>query len=273
MSALLDVQNVTVQAKTSQGRKSLVRNVSFSLRAGETIGIIGESGSGKTTLARSLLGLLHHNLDTSSGTMTFEGRRVFEAGRIDERAGLRGNTVGFVFQSTVDSLDPLMRVGNQIVEVVRAHNKGTSKKAARERGRSLLGQLGFIDPEATMRAYPHQLSGGMKQRVGIAIAIITEPKVIIADEPTSALDLSTQAEVVGLLAELQKRLRVGMIFVTHDLNLAGEICTELIVMKNGNVVDSGPTERILSAPSDEYTVELLAARPAWTESREDAGAV
>lgn len=263
MSALLEVSGLTIQARTAEGVKTLVDEVSFSVGKTETLGVIGESGSGKTTIARSIIGLLHHNLQISSGTIVVNGKTIFRAGDRDDRVALRGRTVGIVFQSTVDSLDPLMRIGRQLVEIARVHRPQLSRRAAAERAREILQQLKLRDPDEVMRSYPHELSGGMKQRVGIAAAIIAEPELLIADEATSALDLSTQAEVVRLLEGLQDTLGLGMVFVTHDLNLAGDISDQLLVMSNGRALETGPADEVLSRPQDPYTVELLSARPSW----------
>jgi peptide/nickel transport system ATP-binding protein len=262
MASLLEIDELTVTAATSAGTATLVEGISLSLEPGEVLGLVGESGSGKTTTIRSIVGLLDPNVSVASGRISVLGRVVSAPGR-DDYAAVRGRHVGVVFQGTGSSLDPLMRVGKQIVEVVRRHRPEVSRAKARDLAISTIASMGFADPERVAHSYPHELSGGMRQRVSIALAMVTEPELLIADECTSALDVTTQKSVVALLSSLVKDNTMGMIFVTHDLMLAQELCDRICVMSQGRIVEMGPTDSIMENPQEDYTRRLLAAIPHW----------
>ena len=262
MENLLDVKSLTVTAATAAGTSKLLENVSFTLQPGEVLGLVGESGSGKTTLVRSIIGLLDPNVTVASGEISVLDRVVSKPGR-DDYAAVRGRHIGFIFQGTVSSLDPLMRVGKQIIEVIRRHRRVLPKTEVKALMLSTIASMGFAEPERIARSYPHELSGGMRQRVSIALAMVTGPELLIADECTSALDVTTQKSVVALLSSLVKAKSMGMIFVTHDLMLAQEICDRICVMRSGQIVETGPTASVMEAPKHEYTRQLLRAVPTW----------
>jgi len=262
MTALLDIQGLTITAATSRGAVPLVRDVSMSLDPGEVLGIVGESGSGKTTTVRSIVGLLDPNVSVTSGSISVLGRTVSEPGREDYES-IRGRHVGVIFQGTGSSLDPLMRVGKQIIEVLRRHRRQIPPAQAKQTMLETIGAMGFADPERVARSYPHELSGGMRQRVSIALAMVTRPELLIADECTSALDVTTQKSVIALLSSLVSENDMGMIFVTHDLMLAQELCDRICVMRRGQVVELGTTEQVMESPREDYTKALLEAIPSW----------
>lgn len=262
MAELLEIVGLTIQAGTRDGETTLVHDVSVSIGPGEVLGLIGESGSGKTTTVRSIVGLLERNLTVTAGRVSVLGSLVCAPQHADF-ARIRGRHVGFVFQGAGSSLDPLLRVGAQLREVVRRHRPEVSRADMRAEIEESLAGMGFADPGRVGRSYPHQLSGGMRQRVSIALAMIAKPELLIADECTSALDVTTQQDVVQLLTKLVKESGVGLVFVTHDLILAEEICTKIAVMRRGRVVEKGPTEDVMRAPTHEYTRQLLASVPRW----------
>ena len=251
--------HVEIVARTREGERALVKDFSVAVAPGEVVGLIGESGSGKTTAARAAIGLLDHNVRVTAGSISVEGTVVHSA-EVNRCAQIRGRDVGMVFQSAVGSLDPLMRVGRQVNEVIRAHYPSLGKPEVLARARAVMASMGFDDVDRVLRAFPHELSGGMAQRVGIALAIVTDPAVVIADECTSALDVTTQAGVIDVLGNLASR-GTGLLFVTHDLLLAGNICDRIAVMFAGELVEIGPVLDVLESPQHDYTRELLAAVP------------
>jgi oligopeptide/dipeptide ABC transporter ATP-binding protein len=259
------VDGLTVQAATSQGPVTLLEDVRLELRAGEILGLIGESGSGKTTTARAMIGLLERNVSVAAGEMSLAGKVVSAPG-IDRLEGVRGGQVGMIFQSAALSLNPLMRVGSLLREVLRRHRRDLSRREINERIAQVLASMGFDDVPRVLGSYPHQLSGGMRQRVAIALAVVTEPKVVIADECTSALDVTTQAEVVQLLRRLSRDSESAMLFVTHDLMLAHELCDRIAVMYAGHVVETGTADQVVNDPQHPYTRALLRAVPAWDDA-------
>jgi peptide/nickel transport system ATP-binding protein len=262
MTELLSIRDLTITAATASGPVNLVEGLSLSLAPGEVLGLVGESGSGKTTTVRSIVGLLDPNVSVSSGEIDVLGRQVSTPGR-EDFASVRGRHVGFVFQGIGSSLDPLMKVGKQITEVVRRHRRELPKSEATALMLSTIASMGFADPERVARSYPHELSGGMRQRVSIALAMVTEPELLIADECTSALDVTTQKSVIALLSSLVTDNTMGMIFVTHDLMLAQELCDRICVMRSGKIVEIGTADEVLETPREDYTRELLAALPRW----------
>ena len=258
---VLRVSALSVQAQTAAlGTVMPVTDVSFDLHPGEIVGLIGESGCGKTTIAKSLVGLLAKNATISRGSISIEGQVVLsrEANRMDE---VRGDRIGIVFQNAMSSLNPLMRVQSQLDETLKRHRTGLSRQDRRQRIETSLRRMGFTDVDRILRSYPHQLSGGMRQRVAIALATVLEPRIVVADECTTALDVTTQSEVVELLRDLAHRLDAALLFVTHDLLLAAEICTRIMVMYSGQIVESGPVETVLTRPLHPYTRALLSAVP------------
>jgi oligopeptide/dipeptide ABC transporter ATP-binding protein len=264
MSAKYTVSDLTIDASTAAGDVRLLEGVDLELHEGEILGLIGESGSGKTTAARAMIGLLERNVRVSSGRLQLGDRTVLADGveRFDE---VRGREIGMVFQSATMSLDPLMKIGKQLREVLRTHESITDEEVQR-RLEEVLTKMGFVDLTRVLDSYPHQLSGGQRQRVAIALAIVTRPSVVIADECTSALDVTTQAEVIKLLRTLTDDHSTAMLFVTHDLMLAWEICTRIAVMYGGQIMEVGPADQIVNRPQHPYTKALLAAVPSWDES-------
>lgn len=264
MSAKYTVSDLTIDASTAAGDVRLLESVDMELHEGEILGLIGESGSGKTTAARAMIGLLERNVRVSSGRLQLGDRIVLADGveRFDE---VRGREIGMVFQSATMSLDPLMKVGKQLREVLGTHESITDEEVQR-RLEEVLTKMGFVDLNRVLDSYPHQLSGGQRQRVAIALAIVTRPSVVIADECTSALDVTTQAEVIKLLRSLTDDHSTAMLFVTHDLMLAWEICTRIAVMYGGQIMEVGPADQIVNRPQHPYTKALLAAVPSWDGS-------
>lgn len=265
MPPLLTVHDLQVEAASASGRIRAVDGVDLEVVPGEAVGIIGESGSGKTTLVRSLIGLLERNVEITSGRITFQGEECYGPD-VDRLRRIRGKHVGMIFQSALDSLNPLLRVGTQLREVLKVHRGELGKEEVNRRLVKVLERMRFADPDRVLRSYPHQLSGGMRQRAAIALAIVTEPELVIADECTSALDVTTQAEVMELLRELAEDRGTALLFVTHDLLLAAEVCDRMVVMYGGGVVESGSVEQVLQQPRHPYTQALLRSVPVWGRS-------
>lgn len=224
--------------------------------------MVGESGSGKTTLARSVLGLLENNVSVAGGSIALRGEEIV-APNVDRTTSIRGQHVGMVFQDASRSLNPLFTVRNQLAEVLRRHVPGIGKDEIAERSARVLERMRIADTARVLDSYPHQLSGGLRQRVAIGLAVVTEPALVVADECTTALDVTTQAEVVVLLRGLAADLGVGLLFVTHDLMLASDLCDRIAVMYKGEIVEIGPVDTVLHQPEVDYTKRLLAAVPQW----------
>ena len=250
--SLLAVNDLTV----AFGDNVVVDHVTFSIERGERLAIIGESGSGKTLTALSIIGLVPEAA-TVSGRVTFDGQELI--GRRDrELSKLRGEAIAMVFQNPQTSLNPLMRVGKQIAEPLRRHH-GMDRSAAAKAAVQLCARVGLPEPASAARAFPHQLSGGQRQRIGIAMALACRPALLIADEPTTALDVTVQAEVLAVLAELIATDTTSLLFITHDVALVPLVADDVLVMRNGAIVESGDVSAIIAAPSHPYTSELLAA--------------
>lgn len=269
MSTVLHAQGIRVVCHGAGGSVLAADAVDLTVDAGELVGIIGESGSGKTTLVRSIIGLLGRNCAVVEGTIKFRGRTVFGDGKDDLRT-IRGRDVGMIFQNATGSLNPLLKIGTQLREVLRVHTSLGPAELDR-RAQNLLTELGLDDADRVLDSYPHQLSGGMCQRAAIAIAVAAEPALVIADECTSALDVTTQADVIGLLRRVTRDKGWCLLFVTHDILLAAELCTRLVVMYGGHVVEDGPVEQVVRAPRHPYTQALLAAVPLWRPRSQLAG--
>ena len=260
--ALLRVGNLSVDFRAEDGeRLPAVKNVSFDIPVDSTLALVGESGSGKSVTALSILGLLPraNAIVHPASRILFEEKNLLEIAPKDMRA-LRGSQISMIFQEPMTSLNPLFSVGFQLEEVLRKHLR-LARRAARERALGLLREVGIPEPEARLAAYPFQLSGGQQQRVMIAIAIACEPKLLIADEPTTALDVTIQKEILRLLAELKRRRRMSMLFITHDLGLVREIADYVVVMRDGEIREQGRVGQVFESPQDAYTKALLACRP------------
>ena len=268
---ILSVQNLSVAFRQG-GRETLaVDRVSFDLARGETLAIVGESGSGKSVTALSILKLLNYpSAHHPSGKVLFEGQDLIAADE-DAMRKVRGNDITMVFQEPMTSLNPLHTIERQIGEILELH-KGLSGEAARARTLELLALVGIRDAEGRLGAYPHQLSGGQRQRVMIAMALANEPHLLIADEPTTALDVTVQAQILKLLKELQQRLGMAMLFITHDLGIVRKIADNVCVMLKGKIVEEGPVATVFDNPQHEYTQRLLASEPKGRPAPVPAGA-
>jgi peptide/nickel transport system ATP-binding protein len=256
---LLDVRDLQIELMTDAGVIRAVDQVSFHVDEGETVTIIGESGSGKSTTAMGILRLLPDDLAVLSGHASFAGKDVITDP--DSIAQVRGRSVSLIPQDPMTALSPVLTIGSQMVEAVRTRSPEMSKEQASTRAIELLDQVHIRTPEEQLKKYPHQLSGGMLQRVLIAIALAGKPRLLVADEPTSALDVTVQASVLDLLLELQERTKIAILLITHDLGVARVVSDRIHVMKSGRFAESGEVEDIVDRPQTEYTQKLLAAIP------------
>jgi ABC-type dipeptide/oligopeptide/nickel transport system ATPase component len=259
MTPLLDVRHLTVVFDGRRSRVTAVNDVSFQIAAGETLGLVGESGSGKSVTAFAILRLLQPPGRVAAGEIVFEGRDLLVLPERDMRR-VRGARVSLIFQEPMTALNPVMRVGDQIAEALTVHGQGSGADA-RQRAVDLLEAVHIPEAARRVRDYPHQLSGGMRQRVMIAIALACRPALIIADEPTTALDVTIQAQVLDLLRELRVRYNLALLLITHDFGVIAEMADRVAVMRHGVIVEQGPVRQILRAPVHEYTRNLLAAVP------------
>jgi peptide/nickel transport system ATP-binding protein len=256
---LLEVEGLNVDLATPRGRLRAVRNVSFSIARGETLCLVGESGCGKSMTAYSLMGLLPRSAARTANRLTFQGDDL--KGASEARLGqLRGNRIAMVFQEPMTALNPSYTVGDQLTEVHRRH-AGSTRAQARERAVELLGQVGISAPAERLSQYPHQLSGGLRQRIVIAMALMCGPALLIADEPTTALDVTIQAQILRLLVELQRNLGISMLLITHDLGVVARVAHRVLVMYAGEIVESGTAQAVFAAPRHPYTRGLLASIP------------
>ena len=273
MSPLLEIRNLGVHYVTARGARvnRAVDEVSFTLDAGETLGIVGESGSGKTTLALSLLRLLPTAARFVSGEVRFEGRDLLALSDKEMRK-VRGQRIAMILQDPLASLNPLFTIGNQVAEPLRVHEHA-SRKSAWARARELLRSVKIPAPEARVKEYPHQMSGGMRQRIVGAIGISCEPRLLIADEPTTSLDLTIQAQYLNLLRELQRAHGLALIFITHNLGIVAKMCDRVAVMYAGRMVEVGPVRDIFNRPSHPYTEALLQSIPRLADSRDRLTAI
>ncbi|WP_296417195.1 ABC transporter ATP-binding protein [Pseudooctadecabacter sp.] len=269
---VLDVRDLKTVFKVRGGEVHAVNNVSFDLKPGELLGVVGESGSGKSVTMMSLLGLLPTPpADVQNGSVTFQGQDLLKVNPETLRS-VRGGKIGFVFQDPMTSLNPVYNVGMQIMEPLRKH-MGLSKSAARTRAKELLELVGIPDAERRLKDYPHQFSGGMRQRVMIAIALACDPQVLIADEPTTALDVTIQAQILELMKDLQDRLGMAVIWITHDLGVVAGIADRVLVMYGGQIVEQAPTRELFKNPQHPYTRALLKTVPSVRGQREDRLAI
>jgi peptide/nickel transport system ATP-binding protein len=262
---VLTIRDLSVSFTTSQGAVEAVRHVSLQVAAGETVAIVGESGSGKSTLVASVNRLLPENGRITSGTITV-GDLDITAASEKAMTAIRGNRIGMVPQDPMTNLNPVMRIGAQIVEALEVHGRARGQ-AARDEAVRLLEQAGIADAEARFRQYPHEFSGGMRQRVLIAMALACRPQVLLADEPTSALDVTVQRLVLDQMGQLASDLGAAVLLITHDLGLAAERADRVVVMYRGEIVEAGPAAEVVASPQHEYTRRLLAAAPGISSSR------
>jgi len=264
---LLEIDGLVTSFETARGRVRAVDGLSLAVGPGETVCLAGESGCGKSVTALSVMGLLPETARIDAGVMRFRGADL-AALRPAERRALRGRAMAMVFQEPMTALNPVLGIGRQVAEALTLH-AGLTRGEARERSLGLLRQVQLADAERRFDDYPHQLSGGMRQRVLIAMALANRPQLLIADEPTTALDVTIQAQVLALLRELQRAQGTGILFVTHDLAVVAEIADRVVVMVGGRVVEQGSVVDVLERPAHPYTIGLLEARPRPGRTRRD----
>ena len=258
---LLEVKNLRINFKTYAGLVQAVRGVDFTLAKGETLAIVGESGSGKSVTSNALMRLIPQPAGRyEDGQILFEGKDLLKLSE-REMESIRGNEIAMIFQDPMTALNPTMRVGKQIMEVILTHKKGVSKEAAKQRAIELLAEVGIPDPERRFKQYPHEFSGGMRQRVVIAIALAAEPKILIADEPTTALDVTIQAQILELMKKIQEKNGNAIIFITHDLGVVANVADRVAVMYAGQIVEYGSSHDIFYDPKHPYTWGLLGSMP------------
>ena len=260
METKLSVRDLRISFRTSNGKVQAVRGINFDLAKGETLAIVGESGSGKSVTSKAILGIQAANAINESGEIIYDGQDLL---KIDEEAfhKIRGDKIAMIFQDPMSSLNPVYKVGDQVAEGLLQHNKGMTKKEAKEKVLELFRKLGIPDPEERINAYPHQFSGGMKQRVVIAIAMICNPELIICDEPTTALDVTIQAQIMELLKDMQVNDGKSIVLITHNMGLVAEMADEVCVMYMGRVVEFGSLEDVFDRTSHPYTKALLRSVP------------
>ena len=265
MSALLTVKDLKVSFNTEDGVVHAVEGVSYEVEPGKTLGIVGESGSGKTVGTLTIMGLTRAANTRISGQAIFDGEDLLSASEQQMRA-IRGDEIAMIFQDPLSSLHPFFTIGSQLVEAIQVHNK-VSKAAARTRSAELLTMVGLSDARDRLSSYPHEFSGGMRQRVMIAMALANEPRLLIADEPTTALDVTVQAQILELIAELQAETGTAMIIITHDLGVVAEVADEIAVMYAGRIVEQASAAELFANPQHPYTRGLLASIPRLDRDR------
>jgi peptide/nickel transport system ATP-binding protein len=256
---LLEVKDLKVHFETEDGLVQAVDGISYSVERGKTLGIVGESGSGKSVSSMTVMGLTRASNARISGSITFDGRDLLGASDADMRT-VRGGEIAMIFQDPLSSLHPFYKIGDQLVEAHRSHND-VSKAKARDRAVEMLGLVGLPDPRRRIDSYPHEFSGGMRQRVMIAMALINDPKLLIADEPTTALDVTVQAQILELIQKLQAELDTAVVMITHDLGVVAEVTEEIAVMYAGRIIEYGTSDTIFAAPEHPYTWGLLKSIP------------
>jgi oligopeptide/dipeptide ABC transporter ATP-binding protein len=254
--SLVSIRNLVVEAETTRGTARLLRAVSLEIGRGRILGVVGESGSGKSTLASALLRLMPNNISRLSGEVLFDGVDLvsLDAASMER---FRGDRIAMIFQDPMTALNPLFTVATHLIDVQRRRNPGLSRQEALARAEAMLVTVGIPDPALRLRAYPHQLSGGMRQRVMIAMALLAQPDLLLADEPTTALDATVEAQIVALFDKLRQDFAGSIVFISHHLGLVAELCDDLAVMYGGVVVETGPVEAVLARPKHPYTKALL----------------
>ncbi|WP_431027969.1 ABC transporter ATP-binding protein [Lysinibacillus sp. LZ02] len=258
---LLEVKNLETTFFSDDGNIVAVDQISFSVRAGEIVGIVGESGCGKSVTSLSIMGLVPNPPGKiTGGKILLNGRDLTSLSEKEMRK-IRGKEMAMIFQEPMTSLNPLFTIGNQLVEALSIHHKMWFKRRAKKRAMEMMKLVGLPRPKELMKEYPHQLSGGMRQRVMIAMALICDPKILIADEPTTALDVTIQAQILKLMKDLNKRLHTAILFITHDLGVVAETCERVIVMYAGQIVEEAPVKEIFKNPQHPYTKGLIQSVP------------
>jgi peptide/nickel transport system ATP-binding protein len=266
-AALLEIEDLKVDFATEDGVVHAVGGISLAVKPGQMLGVVGESGSGKSVSMLTVMGLTRAENATISGSARFEGRDLLGLPNEELRL-IRGNEIAMIFQDPLSSLHPFYKVGAQLIEAIRIH-QDISKHDARERSIELLKLVGIPDPSGRVDNYPHEFSGGMRQRAMIAMALSNDPKVLIADEPTTALDVTVQSQILDLIAGLQSKLNMAVVLITHDLGVVAEHADEIAVMYAGKVVEQAPTDLIFDAPEHPYTWGLLQSIPRLDRSRDE----
>jgi len=259
----LSVEHLSTAFDTRQGTVTVVHDVSFQVNKGEILGLVGESGSGKSVTGFSIMGLIESPGKVTAGRVLFHGKDLLTLTDKAQRR-LRGNRIAMIFQDPMATLNPVLRIDDQMIEAVKAHVK-VSTRDARERARSALALMGIPSPEERLKSYPHQLSGGMRQRVAIAIALLHEPDLIIADEPTTALDVTIQAQILSEIQQLVRQTGTSLIWISHDLSVVAGLADTVAVMYAGRIVEIGPVDRILDEPQHPYTQGLIGSIPSSNE--------
>lgn len=264
MEKILEVKNLTTRFNTDRGLVTAVNDVSFDVFKGKTLALVGESGSGKSVTALSLMRLIPNppgTIDPQSKIL-LHGKNILDVSDLEMRK-IRGNKISMIFQEPMTSLNPVFTVGNQIEEVIELHNQGLSKQDIKNKSVEMMKLVGIPSPEKRVKDYPHQLSGGMRQRVMIAIALACRPEILIADEPTTALDVTIQAQILDLMKKLQDELGMGIIMITHDLGVVAETCHEVAVMYCGRIIEKADIKTLFSHPRHPYTQGLLRSIPSF----------
>ena len=256
---VLKVKHLSVSFDTYAGKVQAVRDISFDLKKGETLALVGESGCGKSVTCRSVMGLLAQNAMVEGGEILFDGKDLLKLKNRAMRA-VRGGKIAMIFQDPMTSLDPTMKIGKQIAEAVRLH-KPVTRAAAKQRAVELLALVGIEEPEKRYHQYPHEFSGGQRQRIVIAIALAADPQILIADEPTTALDVTMQAQILDLIKEIQKKTGASVIFITHDLGVVANVADRVAVMYAGRIIEIGQADEVFYDPRHPYTWGLLASMP------------
>jgi len=257
---LLHVEGLRVTIHTLEGQAQILDHVDLTVPPGRIVGLVGESGCGKSTLVRSVLGILPRGARIEAGRIAFDGRDLLKLGERELQREIRGKAIGFIPQDPYLALNPVFRVGKQLLEILAGHESG-GRREHRARLIELLRAVQIPDPEDALERYPHQFSGGQRQRLLIAGALLCRPRVVIADEPTTALDVTTQQQILGLLKQLAAEFDVAMVFVTHDFGVVAELCDEVTVMYAGQSVESAPTAELIERPRHPYTQALLGCHP------------
>src|SRR5688572_30727102 len=262
--ALLQVKNLRTSFSTADGVVHAVDNVSFNVRRGEAVALVGESGCGKSVTAMSIMRLVATPGRITAGEIYFKGRDLVQIPEREMR-NVRGNDIAMVFQEPMTSLNPVFKIGAQVAEAIRIHRKVGKKEAWKQAG-EMLDLVSIADPHKRLHDYPHQLSGGMRQRVMIAIALSCDPELLIADEPTTALDVTIQAQIMELLESLQRKLGLAVLLITHDLGVVAEFCERILVMYTGRIVEEAPVRQLFSSPAHPYTRGLLRSLPGASQT-------
>ena len=260
----LEIRDLSIDFRTPRGRMHAVRDVSFSVPEGRIVGLVGESGCGKSTVGSSSMRLLSENAEIVSGHIMFEGRDMATLSERELRA-LRGQRLSMIFQDPMTSLNPVLRIGRQMTDA--QYRRGRGRREKRDRSRQMLERVGIPDAESRLDSYPHEFSGGMRQRISIAMALQSEPSLLIADEPTTALDATLEVQIIDLLQELQQEFHCAILFISHHLGVIAELCNDVVVMYAGEVAETGTVRDIFKRPSHPYTRKLLECDPARISER------